>query len=237
MSATDDAWAMTEVVVSGQDLTVPLSLQAHVAISGRLLFDGAPPPVAAPVRYRLKPTSTLAAFVAAASGPEPVVNGAFAKKVVPGKYQLEFTGVPTGWYPLSAMTGGIDTFDAPIEVGPGTPSVEWVVTFTNRPAELAGSLVDTGGRPATEFFVIAFPQARDLWSASRRVVRTRPASDGAFSFRNLPPGDYFVAAVADLEPGETIPAELLDEAVSGATKVTIAPGQRSLLPLRIARAR
>ena len=36
---------------------------------------------------------------------------------------------------------------------------------------------------------------------SRRIGTSRPATDGRYSFRSLPPGDYVLAVVTDLEQG------------------------------------
>src|SRR6185295_16284435 len=90
-----------------------------------------------------------------------------------------------------------------IDVAAGTQVPEVVMTFTDRPSELAGALEDAAGRPATDFFVVAFPTERALWTtASRRIRTTRPGTDGAFSLKGLPAGDYFLAAITDVEPGE-----------------------------------
>jgi len=40
-----------------------------------------------------------------------------------------------------------------------------------------------------------------------------PATDGALSVKGLPPGEYFLAALADLETGEWNDPALLDQLV------------------------
>jgi hypothetical protein len=50
---------------------------------------------------------------------------------------------------------------------------------------------------------------------------TRPATDGAFRIRGVPPGDYLVAALTDLEPGEWNDPALLDQLVPSAVRLTL----------------
>jgi hypothetical protein len=54
---------------------------------------------------------------------------------------------------------------------------------------------------------------------------TRPATDGAFSVRGVPPGDYLVAALTDLEPGEWNDPALLDQLVVSAVRLTLREGE------------
>jgi hypothetical protein len=235
MGGGQTGFAQIDITVVGQDMTVPLTAQPPVPISGRVVFEGAAaPPSTASMGYTLRATGILGTLLAAGQQPQELTNGTFATHVLPGKYQVEFTGVPAGWSAKSAIARGQDTLDAPLDIGPSDPPADWVVTFTNRPSELAGSLVDAGGRPATEYFVVVFSADRHFWTPpTRRVVQTRPASDGAFSLKGLPAGDYFVAALTDIEPGDTLTPDLLESAIAGAARVTIADGQRTTVPLRI----
>jgi len=51
--------------------------------------------------------------------------------------------------------------------------------------------------------MVLFPADRASWlPGSRRIRTARPATDGAFTFRGMPPGDYYLGALTDLEPGE-----------------------------------
>jgi len=78
-----------------------------------------------------------------------------------------------------------------------------------------------------------FPADRALWQTGRRLKSTRPASDGRFSFLDLPAGDYFIAALTDFDPdGWRVPA-FLDQAAGAAVKVTIPEGARVSQDLRI----
>jgi hypothetical protein len=70
---------------------------------------------------------------------------------------------------------------------------------------------------------------------SRRVKSARPATDGRFTVTDLPPGDYLIAALTDVDPDEWQTPAFLDQLVPAAIKVTIAPGARVTQDIRIAR--
>jgi uncharacterized protein (DUF2141 family) len=134
------------------------------------------------------------------------------------------------------MTGTRDLLDDPLEVSAATSALPdaVVVTFSDRHPELTGTLQSAAGQPASEFFVIVFPTERRWWApGSRRVRATRPASDGRFSVLDLPAGDYFVAALTDVEADEWKSATFLDQLIGAAVKVTIRDGERTFQDLRL----
>jgi hypothetical protein len=62
---------------------------------------------------------------------------------------------------------------------------------------------------------------------------TRPATDGAFSVKGLPAGEYLLAALADLEAGEWNDPTLLEQLVRGSVKVTLREGETTTRDIRI----
>ena len=84
----------------------------------------------------------------------------------------------------------------------------------------------SGGRPATEYYILAFSSDRAHWMpGSRRIRMTRPGTDGAFTVKGLPPGEYFLAALLDLETGEWNDPTLLEQIVKSAVKITLREGE------------
>jgi tellurite resistance protein len=83
--------------------------------------------------------------------------------------------------------------------------------------------------------VVVFPADRALWSSARRVQSTRPATDGRFSFRDLPAGTYLIAALTDVEPGEWTTAAFLEALMPAAVPVALADGETKRQDLRVAR--
>ena len=144
-------------------------------------------------------------------------------------------GVVESWTLKSAVANGRETLDSGLEVKPNENVADAVLTFTDRPTELSGTLQDATGRPASEYFIVLYPSDRAFWTApSRRIAQTRPASDGRFTIRGLPPGEYLLAAVTDAEPGEWMDPSFLTRLVPASIRVSLLEGQRKTQDIRIA---
>jgi hypothetical protein len=239
--APTDLYAMEEVTVSGADVAVTLRLRAGVTVSGRVAFDGSAVPPSDLTRTRVSLTAVLTGGgVALGVSPGTVdASGTFSfRGVTPGRYRVVASvpgGSPgAGWLPRSAILGGRDALDFPIDVG--TSDIEdLVVTFTDRPAELSGTIQDASGQPAPEHFVILFTRDKAFWMPqSRRIQSARPGNDGRFLFRNLPPGEYRLAALTDVEQGQWYDPAFLEQLVPGAIAITIGEGEKKTQDIRIA---
>jgi hypothetical protein len=243
-------WAGAEVSVAGSDVEVILSLAPAPRVSGRVRFDGAgtpaPPDIGA-IQVRLASPSggTITVVNGVAFGrlpPGPATvrpDGTFEfAGVLPGQYRVSTTSPPgSRWGLRSAMLGGDDLLDTLLTVHPsGGDLIGLTLTLTDRRTELTGMLQTPSGTPATDYVVIAFTTERTFWRPDgRRLASARPATDGRFSMPDLPPGDYYLAALTDLDPDEWQTAEFLDQVVPGAVRVTVADGQPTRQDLRIAR--
>jgi len=243
MSSGPSWWAQADVVVDGRDLDVALDMQPPMKIVGKLVFGNAtaPPSNLAGTRVFLVPPGAGGNLSA---GPATQIDADGRMEftgVMPGLYRplglpaVIGTAPENAWALTSSLFNGLDAFDAPIEIKPNQSS-EWVVTYDERPTEMTGIVQDTSGRAATDYFVLVFPVDRSFWTpGSPRVRSARPATDGSFSFRGLRPGEYFVAALTDLEAGEWNDASFLTALVPAAVRVTLVAGQRTTQNLRLAR--
>ena len=109
-----------------------------------------------------------------------------------------------------------------------------VVTLTDRPTQLSGVLQDTSGRPASDYFIIVFPSDKTYWTpGSRRVVETRPGSDGRYAVTGLPAGEYRVAALTDVESGEWNDPRFLAGLVTASVTITLVEGEKTPLNLKL----
>jgi uncharacterized protein (DUF2141 family) len=232
-------WAAADLMVDGEDLSgISLTLQPAFAVSGRLEFEGPrtrPDPTR--VLVRLQPMQPEVSF----GGPtvQADANGRFTVTgVVPGRYRLTAfvrgsAGGSSGWQIKTSTIGGRDSLDLPIELRASVASA--VIAFTDRVAELSGVVLDAAGQPAPDFEVVAVAADRAFWGPeSRRIRSVRPSADGKYLFENLPAGEYLVAAVADLEPGDLYGPSVLERLTRGAMKVSIAEGEKKTFDLRLA---
>jgi hypothetical protein len=124
--------------------------------------------------------------------------------------------------------------DVPVEITPGSSPGETILTLTDRGTELSGHLLDQAGRPAPSHYVIVLAADRSMWlRGSRRQVSVRPASDGQYSVRNLPPGEYLIAAVTDMDIADLSDTAFLEMLVPAAMKVTLREGEHKVQELRV----
>jgi hypothetical protein len=139
-----------------------------------------------------------------------------------------------GWAPRSAIVNGTDAMDAPIEIRQGADGI--VITFTDHPTELSGLLQTPAGVAASDYFIIIFATDRAQWSAqSRRTVMARPTNLGRYAVRNLPPGEYYLAAVTDVIQNEWFDPAFLESLVPASIRVTLGESERKMQDVRIAR--
>jgi hypothetical protein len=220
-------WAAADVNVSGQDLDVPLTLQPGVPISGRVVFEGSQP---APADLQ---TLSLA-LIPPGSGGTALWSGGgrvdgegrftFAG-VTPDTYQFVTTwhapGARDKWFIKSSTANGREAFEAPLRVIPNE-TLAWTISYTDKPTGVTGTVQDSGGRATADYYILVFSSDRGHWTpGSRRVRMTRPATDGSYSIKGLPPGEYFLAAPTDLETGEWNDPALLEQLVPSSAKVTL----------------
>jgi hypothetical protein len=240
-------WATAEVTVDGRDQTdVELRLQPGMTLSGTTAFDSgtaqAPADLSrATVRLTAAPTAGVSVSVNVPSGPMEADGSFKLEGVAPGRYLLSATvpgATPGGgpWLLKSARVGDVDAADSAFEVRPNQSIQGIVLTFTDKSAELTGSLLDAAGQPTTALSIILFSTDRTMWSNRSRRMRqpVRPGSDGKFRFTSLLPGEYYLGALSDFEQSELFKPEFLEQVAAGAMKVTIREGEKKVQDVRIA---
>ena len=234
---------LLDVTVHGEDIT-DLRIQMHPAlsISGRIVFDGST--LTAPRdMQRIQPRLLAPSGDAPLISPgivEVAVDGTFRlDQVVPGRYLMAAIPPPapatgTGWVLESITVAGRNVLDVPFELPPGQHVTDAVITFSDRATELTGTLVDTQGRPTPEFFVLAYPVERAHWRTGSRWIRSaRAGTDGSFRLAGLPPGEYYLCALTEVDPDQQHDQEYLSQYVSSSIKITLAEGERRVQHLRV----
>ncbi len=232
-------WATADVSVDGRNVSnVVLTLQPGMSVTGRVAFEGALPipPDLSRVRVTLSPVQTpgVSGNVSMPASAQVDSDGRFTiASVTPGRYRAS-AGAPGGWYAGSVAVDGQDVLDFPVEIKPNQSVSNAVVTFTDKQTELTGMVVNDRSQPVVDYSLIIYPaDKRFVQPFSRRIQTTRPATDGRFSFRNLPAGEYRLVPVLDPEPGSWLDPAFLEQLDSSATRVSLSEGEKKDQTLRV----
>lgn len=229
-------WVEAEVDVNGADATgVTLQFLPGPRVSGKLQSTGAAlPALGTGARAQLNPAPAIQGITASTptATVDPEGNFTFFN-VPPGRYRFELGGVP-GWSPVAATYQNVDTLDVPLEVRQSADIQGLAVSVTDRLTEISGLITDATGRPTPELSVLVFSQDRALWTSPRRFSgATRIASDGKYRISGLPPGNYFLAVVADVDPLQSTDPVFLEQLMTGAVSIRLADGQKVVQDLKI----
>jgi hypothetical protein len=253
-------WGQEEVTVDGHDIGgISIRLQAGLTVSGKVVLETSAPADLTQVRISVdmptkgnSPGEVVAALLGgSSSGIES--DGTFSiKGLTPDRYRL---GVSTGGlrgllaamqpgalesapgalFLKTATWNGRDVVDALFDLGPGVDASGMVVTLTDRPTVLSGTVRDSAGRPTPSYPIVVFSTNRAAWfSGSRRIQQAHVSSDGTFRITGLPAGEYFVAALTDLNANELYEPAFLESITVTSLRITLLDGEKKTQDLKLA---
>jgi hypothetical protein len=244
--APSDLWAREEITINGEDVKgLTLTLAPGMSLSGHVAFEATTQPVPDPT----------AVYVSMAAPPGSGASLGVPSQQADATGDFALTGVPPGpyllssnlrsatpgaavpaWVLKSATLGGQDILDTPFEVMPGVDVHDILVTYTDRVTQLTGGVTDQAGRPVPTYSVIAFSTDSRYWRQdSRRVSRpVRPSTDGRFTIAGFPPGQYYLAVLADAPSQQYFAPAFLETVVPGAIRVALGEGEQKTQDIKLA---
>jgi protocatechuate 3,4-dioxygenase beta subunit len=152
-----------------------------------------------------------------------------------GGVQTATTTTSGSWTLKSSAINGRDSLDFPFEVRPGADVANALLSFVDKNQTLKGTISDATGRPTSDYTIIVFAADKTFWTpSSRRITSARPGTDGSYSMRGLPAGDYRITAVVDVEQGEWFDPAFLEQLMSASIPVSIAEGETKTQDVRLA---
>jgi hypothetical protein len=224
------------------DLDVPpegvtgltIALQDALTVSGMLKYEGASPgPGLSSLQVQLFRDDVGVPIRAGGSISTTTADGRFTvRALLPGRYRviINLPGPPMRWRLSSATILGQEALDGAADIHQNVTDA--VITITDQLSTLTGALQASG--VATDYTLILFASDPRYWRPlSRRILTSRVAGDGTYSFANVPPGDYWLAPVDDVEPGDWFDPTFLQRIEPTAIKVTIGEGDKKAQDLRV----
>ena len=222
---------------------VNIRLSAGSRVDGRIVFEGGDVRDFKSVTIDTMPADfDLASMIGPSARATARADGTFTIEGLNGPRRFHLMHAPDGWSLKSIRTNGRDITDEALTFGTADDSLTDVeVVLTNRPASIAGNVADAQGRSVDDYTAIVFATARDRWyPQSRYAAFRRPNADGAFTVPNLPPGEYYVAAVDRLQAGtngdpygDMQDPSFLESLVPRATRIALTEGQAATVALRV----
>ena len=235
----DAEFANIRVTVGGDDLDNLLVVTARGAIARGVVTtdEGIPPPV--------RPEQITMFARPADPEPMPMVGG--ETKINPD-FTFEISGLSEArlffgsiaenpdWSIKAVFRNGIDVTDTPTEFVPGQTVEGFEIVLSRKRTDLSGQITGDRGAPETDATVIVFSEDPQRWGYATRYVRAaRPNQDGRYTLRGMPPHNYYVIAVKDLEPGQQQDPEFLESMRPQAVRVSLGENETRVQDLKLAR--
>jgi carboxypeptidase family protein len=224
-------WGQTAVSVGEADVVdVPLVLREGLRVSGRLHFVGSSQPPTADQLQQLSISLTSANGGSRAAEPPGRIarDGQFTMRgYLPGQYAVNLPSPDGPWTLLSMTANGHDLLLAPLALDSDVTGV--VITFTDRPTQLAGAVqrsTTLDERLMVVIFPAAYAAALDNGMFGRRSREMPLSAARQFAVDGLPAGDYLVAAIPSDLAASWMDADLVAVIARQATRVTLADGDR-----------
>jgi Carboxypeptidase regulatory-like domain len=233
-------FGVASVVVEDRDpAAVTVQTSPGTTLEGRFIVEGTDDPPLRALAIHASATD-LDRGPRAGRGPSGLAvhdDGRFYLTGLHGPMRFSATSLPDGWYLKSVTIAGADVTDVPFDFGSVAQTLEGAeIVLSTKGATIAGVATDGPNTPASNFVAVAFSTSRESWTnGSRQVKQQRSDGNGSFKIEGLPPGDYWVAAVDRLEPGNWLTPDNLDALVPGSARVTVREGQVLSTDLRLLR--
>jgi hypothetical protein len=244
-SGAPTLWGRLPIAVSGQDATdLVVRLMPGSRVTGSVAFKRtslALPTDLTRVRVVLQSAGDLIPLNQGGRAASAAADGSFVmQSVPPGRYRVQPSVVGgaaagfTGWVLHSVMSGDRDVADVPLDIASGGDLRGLVVTYTDRPSQVSGTLLDAAGRGTAAFAVVAFSADPAHWTAgSRRTLSARPTADGRYVISGLPAGSYHVAVVTEFDQSDLNDPEFLEQLRAASIPIALADGERKTQDIRI----
>lgn len=238
------AWANMPVTISEEgisDLAVPL--QTGFRVTGQLELDGTNKPAPELIEkfsIQFDPIDGSGSRMPAAyRGRIDRTGRITTNEIPPGRYVVLFLAFAQdrlampGWEAVGATINGRDVSHTPFDLTGDVNTL--VMTLTDHASHIAGTVRDAQGNPDPGGAVLMYPTDPERWrnrGFSTRAMRLlRAGADGGYRLGSVPPGEYFVVALADEDAGDWENPEVLNAAARGATRVTITGYEKKTLDL------
>ena len=230
-AASPRSWVRETVVVTpGAETPGALTLAEGATIAGHVKAAARPVRELSLVPFdsTRNPEASPGRIVVASDGSFRAVG------LAPGRYRwVRPQSLGSQLLAIYEGESALDLADLPLTISVGDASRTLRVEVTGE-ALITGTITDRDGKPTTAGGVIVAATDSRYWTGvSRRVRVVRTDQNGVFEASALPPGEYFLAYVAQLAQGQQWDSAFLKKTLAGARRVTADAGASQSVDFRL----
>jgi hypothetical protein len=264
LQAGDEQIGTARFAVAGESLSaVTIVLGGGAKVTGRVVFDGSmptPPMPSNPGQFRVN-FSAPEGRGCRMGRSDLGANWTFSVDGLLGTCVARVDSSLGQLTVKAVMVNDVDLLDRPVTFESGQQLRNVEVIVTNKRTDLAFQVTDERGEPTREYVALVFPTDKARWVENSRYIRPfvpaplppdqaldvteAGAAGGAFaasptaareSVSGLPPGEYYVVALDDLESEAVYDPALLDSLTRVATRITLTDKAAAEVSLRLVKA-
>jgi hypothetical protein len=247
LSADPLLFGEQSIAVADRDVTgLTIAMRAGARVSGSVEFDGTSerPTEAQLARSGISLEAAGGQMGRAAGSPfdnlQPgqfLPDGRFGTpSTLPGRYLLRVNGLPAGWTLKSAVHQGRDISQTAVALTSDISDV--VITLTDHPLKIEGTIQDPDKVAGTGAIAILFPSDRASWvdyGQTSRRVQSVPISENRFTMLAPPDGEYLLIAIPDEMAADWQNPAFLERLMTQADRLIVAGNTSITRTLRVRR--
>jgi hypothetical protein len=157
-------------------------------------------------------------------------EGRFEFKALPVPVRLDVTGLPAGWHVHSVSTRTGPLIHGKFDASSGADIHDVEIAVSNEVGRVRGAVSGVRGAGAERTIVTLFAlgEPDGPFGLRTNYQRTAPLdAEGRFELRDVPPGDYHIAALRDVIRTRAEDPEFLALLTRDASSVTVFPAGNS----------
>jgi hypothetical protein len=253
----NEQYGMTRVSVAGAPMDVSILVGGGATASGRVVFEGAAPPPAPPVRAGA-PLSSADGGVCRSGQLEIAEDWSFKLDGLMGTCGAPPVAMFGRWTVKSAVFNDQDLLNSRLTFEPGQHYGNVRIVVTDRRSELNLHVIDERGQGTQEYVALVFSTDQSRWhSPVAPTIRTfvprspemlemmqqmttvigagrggLPPPSSREMIAGLTPGDYYAIALDDIDADAARDPAVLERLASSASRVTVSEGPTDLILIR-----
>lgn len=160
-------------------------------------------------------------------------DGSFSlANVNPDNYSVTVSGLPDGFYVKSIMASGQDALVSGLNLTTGAAAAIDILLAPNA-GQATGVVQNEQQQPAAGVTVVLIPQEKERSEQSQYYKTATTDAAGAFTLKNLDPGQYKIYAWREVEPGAYMDPEFVKPVENRGESLTIRESSQASVQLKL----